>query len=260
MADDFYTRRLFAIESGGNPYALTGSNRGLGQFSPDLERRYGITDQNRADPGAQAAAVAQERAEHAAALRQVLGRDPTPGELYLAHQQGLAGATALLSNPDMPAWQVIRPYYKSDGIARSAIWGNVPADQPGTAGFNRSLYPGGADSITAGEFARQWINKFEGGNAPAAAMVPPAGQMPPSGAQMAPGGVQAPSAMGGAPVAGMLTDAGLGAPSGPDLGMLVNQVAQRLAQPSMPAPPPIDYPVPAGMRARLAAAALGRNF
>jgi hypothetical protein len=38
-----------------------------------------------------------------------LGRSPTPQELYLAHQQGVQGATKLLNNPDMPAGKVVPP-------------------------------------------------------------------------------------------------------------------------------------------------------
>lgn len=165
MADPFsldpsYIPRLFTIESGGNPNAVTGSNRGLAQFSPDLERKYGITNQNRTDPSAQASAVSQEAQDHAAILGRALGRSPTPGELYLAHQQGPTGAVAHLTNPDQPAWQTIRPYYKSDAIARQAIWGNIP-DRGGS--FHKGMFPGGVDSVTSGDFGRGWITKFEGG-------------------------------------------------------------------------------------------------
>lgn len=36
-------------------------------------------------------------------LRAALGREPSPGEVYLAHQQGTAGAVKLLKNPETPA-------------------------------------------------------------------------------------------------------------------------------------------------------------
>ncbi len=148
-----YIQRLFQIESGGNPYAVTGSNRGLGQFGPREEAQYGINGQNRADPQAQARAVAMEASQHGPALARVLGRDPTPAELYLAHQQGLAGASALLSNPDLPAWQAIRPYYGSDAVAQKAITGNVYGVP-------------NAGNMTAKQFADYWTNKFQGGAAP----------------------------------------------------------------------------------------------
>jgi hypothetical protein len=139
-----YVQRVIAIESGGNPNAVAGSHKGLGQFSPALEAKYGINDSNRTDPQVQAAAIQQEADENRPQLAKALGRDPTPGELYLAHQQGLAGATAILTHPDMPAWQAIRPFYKDDATAKQAIAGN-----------------GGSDQISAGDFAAQWKAKFE---------------------------------------------------------------------------------------------------
>lgn len=188
---DPYTGRLFQLESAGNPNATTGSNRGLGQFGPREEAQFGITDQNRANPDAQAAAVSQEAQLHGRVLRNALGRDPTPGELYLTHQQGIAGGPALLAGGDRPAWQVLRPYYRSDAIAKQAITGNLPADS-GLRGVD-------PDKISADQFSRYWVGKFERGlpgaapaqnNAPAtsaASPVPPFNAIPPA---------QAPANMG----------------------------------------------------------------
>jgi hypothetical protein len=151
-----YVDRLFHIESGGNPNSVTGSNRGLGQFGPQEEARYGITDGNRGSYDAQAAAVAREAAEHSAVLQRALGRPPTASELYLTHQQGQAGGPALLTaSPDQPAWMAIRPYYKSDAIAQKAISGNIPSDHP--------LYRTDVNQISAGDFRNLWTSKFEGG-------------------------------------------------------------------------------------------------
>lgn len=244
MADDFYTRRLFQVEGGGDPYAPdTGSNRGMGQFSPDLERRYGITDANRTDPAAQAAAVAQERAEHAPQLARVLGRDPSPGESYLAHQQGVGGAIAHFTNPDQPAWQSMlataEGQRKGERWARAAIAGNP---------YARGMDP----NVSSGDFARGWINKFEQGGPQTGA-----GSTSPAGAPaVAPAAAAAPPASAG-PGPGMLAGASLPPPGGgPDLGMLMQTFARPRQQ--MPAPPPIDYAVPAALRARLAA--LGQRY
>ena len=128
-APDPYTARLFQIESGGNPNAVSGSNQGLGQFGPGEQAKYGITDPT--NPQQQISAVAQERADQTPMLASKLGRDPTPGELYLTHQQGVAGGPALLTaDPSLPAWQAIRPYYKSDAVAQRAITGNIPKGSP----------------------------------------------------------------------------------------------------------------------------------
>lgn len=152
-----YTDRLFQIESGGNPHAQTGSYRGLGQFGPKEEKQFGITDWT--DPSQQRAAVAQSARQNYQGLSAALGRPPTPGELYLAHQQGAAGAPALLkADPATPAWQAIRPYYGSDAMAQKAIAGNIPSNSP--------LHGLPADQVTAGDFSNLWVNKFEGGAAP----------------------------------------------------------------------------------------------
>lgn len=156
---DAYTNRLFQIESGGNPNAVTGSNRGLGQFSPDLEAKYGITDANRTDRNAQAQAVQGLAQDNAAAFQKSMGRAPTPAELYLAHQQGAAGAPALLkADPSSPAWQAIRPYYNSDAMAQKAITGNIPS--------THALYGRSPNDVSAGDFSNMWLTKF-GGSAPA---------------------------------------------------------------------------------------------
>jgi hypothetical protein len=150
-----YIRRLFHIESGGDPYNRTGSNRGLGQFGPTEEHLYGINDANRHTPEAQASAVALERAHNDPTLTRVLGREPTDAEHYLAHQQGLAGANALLGNPDVPAWQAIRPYYRSDAIAQKAITGNIPGDSP--------LKRLNVNDISSAGFTAMWRDKFNRG-------------------------------------------------------------------------------------------------
>lgn len=183
-----YKDRVFHLESGfPSPSAYTaqtGSNRGLGQWSPDLEKRYGITDANRGSYQAQASALEQEAAEHYPVLQRTLGRPPTAGELYLAHQQGIAGGPALLTaNPDQPAWMAIKPHYRSDVIARQAISGNIPSDNP--------LYRSDINQITAGDFRNLWINKFEGGkgaplgNMVASASPPISSNAPPALSQAA---------------------------------------------------------------------------
>src|SRR5262245_6046472 len=147
-----YVNRLWGIESGWDPNNRTGSNRGLSQFGPVEEARYGINDSNRNDPGTQERALRLETERNTPLLRRALGRDPLPWEYYFTHQQGEAGGPALLSaSPNVPAWQVIRPFYKSDAIAKQAITGNVSGDLKGLS----------ADQITAGMFTNFWENKWD---------------------------------------------------------------------------------------------------
>lgn len=175
VPDANYVGRVFHIESGGNPNAVTGSNRGLAQFGPAEERQYGITDANRTDPNAQSAAVLREAANHGPILSRALGRAPTAGEYYLTHQQGIAGGPALLTADEgMPAWKAIRPFYRSDAVAQRAITGNIPRGS--------ELYGVHPDQITAGAFRNFWVSKFEGHPGPVVAgPVPsaPAGSVEP---------------------------------------------------------------------------------
>jgi hypothetical protein len=146
-----YASRLFQVESGGDPNAVTpsGTYKGLAQLSPSEEAQYGINSQNRTDPAAQRAAALGIQQANAPILQSKLGRPSSPGEDYLAHQQGATGASALLTGGDTPAWQAIRPYYKSDAMAQMAISGNLPKNSGLTV------------NSPASSFSKYWVNKFE---------------------------------------------------------------------------------------------------
>ena len=75
------------------------------QFIPSTARAYGLSDPS--DFRASADAAARLARDNARTLRSFLGRDPTPQELYLAHQQGAGGARGLLSRPDALAVDVV---------------------------------------------------------------------------------------------------------------------------------------------------------
>jgi hypothetical protein len=158
--------RTFEIESGtayrtGQAAARTGNNYGLGQFSPDLERKYGLTPADRDNPVKQAEALTRERAD----FEKALGRKMEDWEFYLAHQQGMAGSKALLENPNAPAWEVIRPYYSDaearrrgfangDAYAKAAISGNI---------FRGSMLKGiPVENVSASQFADMWRAKWSG--------------------------------------------------------------------------------------------------
>lgn len=134
-----YLARTYQIESGGNPNAQNpNSSAGGGfQFIDSTAKAYGLTDKT--DLGASADAAARLARDNAAALRGVLGRDPTAAELYLAHQQGGGGASALLANPNARAVDVV--------------------------GADAVRLNGGDPNMTAGEFANLWLGKFGDGQA-----------------------------------------------------------------------------------------------
>jgi hypothetical protein len=128
-----YLARTAQIESNFDPNAKNpnSSAGGIFQFIDGTARQYGL--RNRFDPVEATAAAARLAADNRDFLARRLGRDPTAGELYLAHQQGAGGAAKLLSNPNAPAASVV-----GDAAAR----------------LNRGA------GMTAGAFANQWTSKF----------------------------------------------------------------------------------------------------
>lgn len=129
-----YMGTMAQIESGGDPNAQNNNSSagGLFQQIDSNAEAYGVT--NRFDPAQSADGAARFAVDNANTLRGVLGRDPTGGELYLAHQQGPGGARALLSNPNARAVDVV--------------------------GAEAVQLNGGHPDMTAGEFANLWIDKF----------------------------------------------------------------------------------------------------
>lgn len=131
------------IESSGNPMAKNpkSSAGGLFQFIDSTAKQYGLSD--KFDPAASADAGARLARDNAAHLRNVLGREPTPGELYLAHQQGAGGAAKLLRDPNARAIDVV--------------------------GADAVRLNGGNANMSAAEFAGLWMNKTDkalGGQSP----------------------------------------------------------------------------------------------
>jgi hypothetical protein len=121
------------IESGLNPNARNASGAaGLMQLMPPTAKQYGL--ENPYDPAASADAGARLLRDNTVALTNGLGRAPTPGEDYLAHQQGAAGALDLLTNPNAPAASI---------VGEKAVTQN-----------------GGTPDMTAGQFANLWTSKF----------------------------------------------------------------------------------------------------
>lgn len=131
-----YLQRVASIESRGNPNAQNpnSSAGGLFQFIDSTAKQYGLANKN--DPIASTEAAGRLAADNKAVLAQALGREPTAGELYLAHQQGAGGAAKLLANPNAPAERIV--------------------------GAEAARLNGGA-GLTAGEFAQKWIGKVDGG-------------------------------------------------------------------------------------------------
>jgi hypothetical protein len=88
------------IESHFNPGAKNpnSSAGGLFQFIDSTAKRYGLT--NKYDAAQSADAAARLWKDNRDILARSLGREPTNGELYLAHQQGPGGAIKIIKNPE----------------------------------------------------------------------------------------------------------------------------------------------------------------
>jgi hypothetical protein len=129
------------IESRLDPSAANKSSsaKGLFQFTDGTRAQYGGF--NPFDAEASADAGARLARDNIQVLRNGLGRDPTPGEVYLAHQQGGGGALKLLSNPDAPAASLV--------------------------GTRAVIQNGGNQGMSARDFSNLWVSKF--GGAPATA-------------------------------------------------------------------------------------------
>lgn len=136
-----YMATMAQIESGGDPNAQNPNSTagGLFQQLDANAAEYGVA--NRFDPAQSADGAARFAVDNSNTLSKILGRQPTGAELYLAHQQGPGGASALLSNPNARAVDIV--------------------------GADAVRLNGGSADMTAGEFAGIWINKFNGiqGNA-----------------------------------------------------------------------------------------------
>lgn len=106
VTPDFY-RKLAQAESAGNPLAKNpdSSASGLYQFTDktwnDTVEKYGapygITEDMKNNPFAQEAMVKHLTQENSIALASELGRQPTDGELYIAHFMGSSKAKRILS-------------------------------------------------------------------------------------------------------------------------------------------------------------------
>jgi hypothetical protein len=155
---DAYIKKLWSIEAANDPNAHTpGSQyRGLNQLSPGEERKYGINDNNWRNPDAQYKAAVGKATNDAAEFTKIMGREPTPGELYLVHNQGIGGAANHLNNPTGLAWQnmyaTAEGRQKGEAWAARAIQGNIP----------KSLRDQGYNwrNIDSGTFANGWTSRF----------------------------------------------------------------------------------------------------
>jgi hypothetical protein len=149
---DAAANRTMQIESGFKTGQRTGSYVGLGQWSKEELARHGITNPD--DIEQNRAALKADIQARAAKLQRD-GLPATAANVYLMHQQGEAGLEAHLRNPDKTAWENIRFGFRTDAIAKQAVWGNMTPEM-------RRQFPGGVDTVTSGDFTRLWEARYNG--------------------------------------------------------------------------------------------------
>jgi len=153
--DPEYMKRVMKIESGGDPQNVTGRYHGLFQLDEKEFRAHGGSG-SRFDPEQNTMAAANMFAKQQLAFKEKYGREMKPIDRYMIHQQGAAGYSAHLADPDQPAWKNVREYYGSDEMAKKAIWGNVPDK-------DKTKF-GSVENVTSKQFVSDvWAPRVEGG-------------------------------------------------------------------------------------------------
>ena len=103
-------------------------------------------------------------------LTQTLGRQPTPTELFMSHNQGLGGAAAHAQNPDQPAWKSMlqtkegQDRIASDGQAGAEQWAKRAIDGNVASDITGRLYGGDSTKISSRDFTAITSTKVHGGN------------------------------------------------------------------------------------------------
>ena len=134
-----YLENAAVVESRCNPNAGASSSsaKGLGQFINSTWKAYG-NGQDVYDPNANADAMARLTQDDVDRLQRKLGRSPTFEEAYLAHQQGIGGASCLIANPSALA---------TSCVSAAAVTSN-----------------GGSTSMTGGQFSALVQGYYNTGN------------------------------------------------------------------------------------------------
>lgn len=135
--------RIAHIETGGtfDPRAFNKGSKasGLFQFIPSTWQQYG-NGASPFDPEANADAAMRLLLANKKVLTNRLGREPTGGEIYMAHQQGAGGASAILRRGDELAYKL---------VGQKAVASNLPTARRGEA-----------MTMTGKQFADLWTQKL----------------------------------------------------------------------------------------------------
>lgn len=137
----------------------TSSATGIGQFIDSTWAAMGGTDADRFDKQRQMELLVDHTKQNTAALTKDLGRQPQPWEVYVAHQQGIGGAEALLhADPNASAVSLLGgnpAVLTKNGIPADATAGQALSFLKAYAEKHAQMYgPGGMPS--AQNLADNW--------------------------------------------------------------------------------------------------------
>lgn len=143
----FLERTAMLESSNGTNFREGSQYIGIFQIGNAVAKDFGVTPEQLKDPRINAQVAAKLAARNLRQLREGLGREPQPWELYLAHQQGAGGALALLRSPNQSAVEALTAAHGGDRAKAIEI---ITAN-------------GGNPQMTAGQFAQVWASKYGGG-------------------------------------------------------------------------------------------------
>lgn len=144
--DERHLRTMAMLESGGDHLARSqasgGRYKGLYQLGDPVCAKYGVTDPFDVQQNIRGGCMLA--IDDSKGFKRIMGREPSGWELYLCHQQGLGGATALLKHPEMSAADALALAHGGNReLAKKCVTQN-----------------GGSLAMTAEGFAHMWEKKY----------------------------------------------------------------------------------------------------
>lgn len=178
LSEDFF-RKVKSIENNtGNPaYINSHGYKGDYQFSDAELKKYGVRGRDWANPKIMEPIARTHFNDLKRQLYEATGKEPTDGQVYLAHQRGLGGVTKGMQNPDQPEW--VNMLNTGEGRARYArnkqaavdwaqttVTDNVPKTDPTKRALEQKYGNQWYLHMTSAQFQPIWSRRFDG-NGPA---------------------------------------------------------------------------------------------
>ena len=150
-----HMQTMAEVESHDNPalHDKGSQYKGLYQLNDTEFRKYGGTG-DIYDYEQNYGAASRKMIAEGQRAQDILGRELTPVEQYMVHQQGLAGTLAHLANPDELAWKNFQSASgRSDEGAKKAIWDNLSDEM-------KAQFGNDVNNITSRDFINLWNEQY----------------------------------------------------------------------------------------------------